>query len=179
MADVKKTLPSSVGQSRGIGQILDSCDKELDRLEDAARTACQRLAAGTADEAGCALWERELGLDVRDDLPLEARRTLIRIALEQMDILTPKKLREMMERLLEGEITVEERFSDYKVELAAQVSRFMVPSMRQAEQALRRALPAHLDYSLAARADVETDKQPQRALFSGLKLEIYTEEETT
>ena len=56
MADVKKTLPPSVGQSRGIGQILDSCDKELDRLEDAARTACQRLAAGTAYEAGCALW---------------------------------------------------------------------------------------------------------------------------
>ena len=116
---------------------------------------------------------------MREDLPLEARRTLIRIALEQMDILTPQKLREMMERLLEGEITVEERFSDYKVELAAQVSRFLVPSMRQAVQALRRALPAHLDYSLAARADVETDKQPQRALFSGLKLEIYTEEETT
>ena len=43
MADVKKTLPPSVGQSQGIGQILDSCDKELDRLEDAARTACQRL----------------------------------------------------------------------------------------------------------------------------------------
>ena len=179
MAELKKTLPPSVGESQGIGAILDSCDMELDQLEQAARTASQRLAASTADEVGCALWERELGLDVREDLPLEARRTLIRIALEQMDILTPKKLREMMERLLEGEITVEERFADYKLALAAQVSRFLVPSMRQAEQAIRRALPAHLDYSLAAKADAETDKQPKRALFSGLKLEIYTEEETT
>ena len=179
MADLKKTLPPSVGQSHGIGQMLDSCDKELDRLEQEARTASERLAAGTADEVGCALWERELGLSVREDLPLEARRTLIRIALEQMDILTPRKLRELVERMLEGQITIEERFADYAVALAVQVSRFLVPSMRQAEQALRRALPAHLDYTLAATADMETDKQSHRALFSGIKLEIYTEEETT
>ena len=179
MANLKKTLPPSVGESAGIGEILDSCDKELDRLEQEARAASQRLAAGTADEAGCALWERELGLDVREDLPLEARRTLIRIALEQMDILTPKKLRELLARLLEGEITLGERFADYTVALAVQVSRFLVPSMRQAEQALRRALPAHLDYTLSAQAEMETDKQPRRALFSGMKLEIYTEEETT
>ncbi len=179
MAELKKTLPPSVGRSRGIGEILDSCDKELDLLEQEARAASQRLAASTADEAGCTLWERELGLDVRADLPLEARRTLIRIALEQMDILTPQKLQELLERLLEGEITIEERFADYTVALAVQVSRFLVPSMRQAEQALRRALPAHLDYTLTAKADLETDKQSRRVLFSGLKMEIYTEEETT
>ena len=90
MAELKKTLPPSVGESQGIGAILDSCDMELDQLEQAARTASQRLAASTADEVGCALWERELGLDVREDLPLEARRTLIRIALEQMDIFMDK-----------------------------------------------------------------------------------------
>ena len=179
MADVKKTLPPSVAQSRGIGQILDSCDKELDRLEHEARAASERLAAGTADEAGCALWEQELGLDVRNDLPLDARRTLIRIALEQMDILTPRKLRALVERMLEGQIIIEERFAEDTVALAVQVSRFLVPSMRQVEQALRRALPAHLDYTLAATAHMETDKQPHRALFSGIKLEIYTEEETT
>ena len=70
MAELKKTLPPSVGESQGIGAILDSCDMELDQLEQAARTASQRLAASTADEVGCALWERELGLDVREDLPL-------------------------------------------------------------------------------------------------------------
>lgn len=179
MADLKKTLPPSVGRGYGISPILDSCDKEIDRLEQAARAACERLAASTADQAGCALWERELGLDVREDLPLEARRTLIRIALEQMDILTPRKLRELVERLLEGKITIEERFADYTVALAVQASRFLVPSMRQAEQALRRALPAHLDCTLAARADLETGQPPRRALFSGIKLDFYSKEETT
>ena len=39
MAELKKTLPPSVGESQGIGAILDSCDMELDQLEQAARTA--------------------------------------------------------------------------------------------------------------------------------------------
>ena len=85
MADIKKTLPKSVGDSRGIGAIQESCDAELDRLEEEARAACFRLAAATADAKGCAMWERELGLDIREDLPLGARRVLIQVALEQMD----------------------------------------------------------------------------------------------
>ena len=93
MADIKKTLPQSVGESRGIGEILDSCGTELDLLEQEARAACLRLAAATADSKGCALWERELGLEVREDLPLSARRVLIQVALEQMDTCTPEKLR--------------------------------------------------------------------------------------
>lgn len=179
MADLKKTLPPSVGNCTGIGGILDSCDRELDKLEQEARTASERLAASTADAAGCTLWERELGLTVREDLPLEARRTLIRIALEQMEILTPQKLQQLLERLLEGNITVTEQFSQYTVALAVQVRRFLVPSIRQVEQALRRALPAHLDYTLTVKADLETGEQSDRVLFSGMKLEIYTEEETT
>ena len=39
MADIKKTLPQSVGESRGIGEILDSCGTELDLLEQEARAA--------------------------------------------------------------------------------------------------------------------------------------------
>jgi len=179
MADLKKTLPPSVGDSWGIGTILDSCNEELDRLEQQARAVSLRLAAGTADEEGCKLWEQELGLDVREDLPLEARRTLIRVALEQMDIFTPEKLVELLGRMLEGNVRLNERVDAYTVELAVQVSRFLVPSLRQVEQVLRRALPAHLAYSLSAQADMETGDQSRRALFSGMKLEIYTEEETT
>lgn len=160
MADIKKTLPQSVGESRGIGEILDSCGTELDLLEQEARAACLRLAAATADSKGCALWERELGLEVREDLPLSARRVLIQVALEQMDTCTPEKLRAFVLRMLEG-----------------QVEKFLVPSLRYVEKALRRATPAHLDCVLSARADLNTDTRPRRALLQGIKLEIYTKEE--
>ena len=160
MADIKKTLPQSVGESRGIGEILDSCGTELDLLEQEARAACLRLAAATADSKGCALWERELGLEVREDLPLSARRVLIQVALEQMDTCTPEKLRAFVLRMLEG-----------------QVEKFLGPSLRYVEKALRRATPAHLDCVLSARADLNTDTRPRRALLQGIKLEIYTKEE--
>ena len=38
MADIKKTLPQSVGESRGIGEILDSCGTELELLEQEGTT---------------------------------------------------------------------------------------------------------------------------------------------
>ncbi len=176
MADVKKTLPPSVGEMRGIGNILDSCDSELDRLEEEARAACFRLAAATADSKGCVLWERELGLDVREDLPLSARRVLIQVALEEMDTCTPEKLRAFVLRMLEGELTIREEFEQYKVYLAAKVEHFLVPSLRSVHRALRRAAPAHLDCVLSATADAMTDARPRRALQQGMHMEIYTKE---
>lgn len=179
MADIKKTLPPSVGESRGISTILDSCDAQLDRLEEEARAACLRLAAGTADAAGCTLWEKELGLDIREDLPLSGRRVLIQVALEQMDTCTPEKLRAFVLRMLEGQVTLTEDFARYRVELAAQVERFLVPSLRSVHRALRRAAPAHLDCVLKAEAQAESVPAPRRALIQGMKLEIYTKEDET
>ena len=173
MADIKKTLPDSVGSSRGVGAILESCDSELDRLEEEARAACFRLAAATADAKGCAMWERELGLDIREDLPLSARRVLIQVALEQMDTCTPDKLRALVLRMLEGEVTVSEDFACYTVYLAASVEKFLVPSLRS----VHRASPAHLDCVLSASTEVATDPTPRRALVQGMKLEIFTKEE--
>ena len=179
MRNIKKTLPPSVGGSQGIDTILDSCGSELERLEQEARAACLRLAAGTADLRGVELWEKELGLDVRTDLPLEARRTMIRIALEQMVTCTPEKLKILLGQMLEGEIILNERFEQYGVDLWVEVSRFLLPSMRQVESALRRAMPAHLDLHLAAAGTGETVNRLQRVLIPGMKLIIYTEEEIT
>lgn len=177
MADIKKTLPQSVGSSRGVGTILESCDRELDRLEEEARAACFRLAASTADAKGCAMWERELGLDIREDLSLSARRILIQVALEQMDTCTPEKLRAFVLRMLEGEVRVSEEYSQYTVYLAAKVEKFLVPSLRSVHRALRRTVPAHLDCVLSASTELDTDPSPRRALLQGMKLEIFTKEE--
>jgi len=179
MSDVKKTLPPSVGASRGIGDILDSCGSELERVEQEARAACHRLAAGTADHKGAELWEQELGLDVRSDLPLEARRTLIRIALEQMDTCTPEKLKAMLAQMIEGRILLTERFAEYGVDLWVEVEKFLLPSMRQVENALRRAMPAHLDLHLAVVGQGQNVNKLQRVLVPGMRITIYTEEEIT
>jgi len=179
MSDVKKTLPPSVGASRGIGDILDSCGSELEQMEQEARAACRRLAAGTADAEGIRLWEQELGLDVRADLPLEARRTLILIALEQMDTCTPEKLKAMLAQMIEGKVSLTEHFARYGVELWVEAERFLLPSMRQVENALRRAMPAHLDLHLAVVGQGQNVNKLQRVLVPGMRITIYTEEEIT
>ena len=57
MADVKGTLPPFVSRGRVMGALLDSAQGELEALEREARAAARRMAAGTADEKGLALWE--------------------------------------------------------------------------------------------------------------------------
>lgn len=179
MTQLKQTLPPSVGASRGIGTILDSCGLEVDLLEQEARQACLRLAAAEADEKGCALWEQELGLEVREDLAVEARRALIRAALDGLDTCTPEKLRVLVGNMLEGDVTLEEDFDHYTFAVKAQVERFLVPGLTPVEKALRKAAPAHLDFTLSAAADVETAVSPAHVLTAGMKLHIFTKEDIT
>ena len=179
MADVKKTLPPSTAQARGIAAVLDSCDSELEQLEQETRAACRRLAAGTADGAGCTLWERELGLPVREDLSPDVRRAIIAIALEGRETCTPERLKRHLGRMLEGEITLSESFDRYSISLAAQVEHFAVASLKQVENVLRQAVPAHLAVNLSAAAQAETQPALWRGTVAGMHLEITTEEEVT
>ncbi len=175
MNRLQKTLPPSTAASQGIAPILESCGQALEKIEQEARAACVRLAAGAADEAGTALWEQELGLEAREDLPLEARRALILVALEQMETCTPQRLLDLLGRLLEGTGQLREDFSRYHLELIVQVTRFLVPSMRLVKKALGKAIPAHLELSLTAQAQLETQAQAQRGMVQGIHLEIDTE----
>lgn len=179
MTRLKQTLPPSVGESRGIGSLLDSCGPEVEQLEHEARQACLRLAAEAADQKGCSLWERELGLEVREDLTVEARRALIRAALDGLDTCTPEKLRELVGKMLEGDVVLEEAFDRYTFRVKAQVERFLVPGLTPVEKALRKAAPAHLDFTLSAAADVETATAPACVLTAGVKLHIFTKEDNT
>ena len=179
MADLKKTLPPSTAQAGGIETVLDSCNGELEQLEREARAACRRLAAGTADGVGCTLWEKELGLAVREDLPMDVRKTLIAVALEGRETCTPERLKGLLRRMLEGEVTLTESFAQYRLLLAAQVEHFAVTSLKQVESVLRQAAPAHLEVSLSAAAQMSTQLDPRRGVIVGMNLEITTEEEVT
>lgn len=177
MNNLQKTLPPSTARSRGIETILQTCGQALEQVESEARAACVRLTAGLADQAGAALWERELGLEIREDLPLEARRALILAALEQMETCTPRRLLALLARLIEGEGSLREDFPAYHLYLTVQAARFLVPSLRLVERVLRQTIPAHLGASLAVKADLETEPRAQRGLFQGIHLEIDTVEE--
>lgn len=177
MADVKGTLPPFVSRGRVMGALLDSAQGELEALEREARAAARRMAAGTADEKGLALWEEELGLEKREDLPPEGRRALVLAALDQMETCTPARLRAFVRRMLEGEVTLTEDFPNYALYLGVRVERFLVPSLRAVGAALRRSVPAHLDCRLAAETALNGQSGTSRVLHQSIHLAIFSEEE--
>ena len=135
------------------------------------------MAAGTADEKGLALWEEELGLEKREDLPPEGRRALVLAALDQMETCTPARLRAFVRRMLEGEVTLTEDFPNYALDLGVRVERFLVPSLRAVGAALRRSVPAHLDCRLAAETALNGQSGTSRVLHQSIHLAIFSEEE--
>ena len=177
MADIKRTLPPGVGRTFGIGTILESIDGELNALEEEARAACGRLSVENADEAGAALWETELGLGHPEELSLQARTVLLRMALDERSTCTPERLTQDLSQMLEGEITVTEDFSNYALQVYAQITNFTVPSMGAVERALRKLAPAHLNCTLHASASLTGNEAPGRLINAGIRMKIYTTEE--
>lgn len=178
MADIKRTLPPSVGRTFGIGAILDSIDGELNALEKEARAACGRLTIKNTDEAGAVLWEKELGLEHPEELSLQARKALLRLALERRSTCTPQRLREDIGRMLKGEVTVTEDFAGYALQVHAHITDFTVPSMEAVERTLRKLTPAHLACTLRASASLTGSETPGRLLHAGVRMKIYTTEES-
>ena len=172
----EETLPLLEETAR-LDRVLDSAQGELEALEREARAAARRMAAGTADEKGLALWEEELGLEKREDLPPEGRRALVLAALDQMETCTPARLRAFVRRMLEGEVTLTEDFPNYALDIGVRVERFLVPSLRAVGAALRRSVPAHLDCRLAAETALNGQSGTSRVLHQSIHLAIFSEEE--
>lgn len=177
MADLKKTLPPFVGKTRGIGEILTALEPEVEAVEQEARQTCLRLAAETADEEGLRLWEQELGLEDGSTLDGEARRELIRLALEQLETCTPRRLCAMLERLGGGEAALQEDFSTYTVHMKLRGSSVPPTRLSTLQTVLRRAAPAHLLCLLETELAAMTRQQGRRALIQGVALEIHTTKE--
>ena len=110
---------------------------------------------------------------------MDVRKTLIAVALEGRETCTPERLKSLLRRMLEGEVTLTESFAQYCLLLAAQVEHFAVTSLKQVESVLRQAVPAHLEVSLSAAAQMSTQLDPRRGVIVGMNLEITTEEEVT
>lgn len=179
MADIKKTLPPSVGKMNVIGPILETIDPELDRVERETRSACQRLAVDTCDEKGAELWEKETGIEVRDGLPLAMRKTLIRLALRKRETCTPERLKAFLNQMLAGPVELTELFSDYALMLRVRITDFLVPSLTTVLRELRGRIPAHLDFSLEASAELQGAEGSLRMLHQGIRIRIAATEEET
>lgn len=177
MADIKRTLPPSAGETLYIGALLESIGGELNAVEREARASCQRLSVERSDEAGAALWEKELGLEHPDALSLRARKVLLRLALEKRRTCTPERLKAYLGQMLEGEVALTEDFAHYALRMQVQITDFAVPSVEAVQRAMRKLTPAHLNCTLQASARISGAEAPGRLLHTGIRMKIYTIEE--
>ena len=83
MIDLFASLPPRYANCGQITLLLQVLQQELQRLEDASRTAYDRGLLQRCDATGLARWERDLGLAHRSDLPLDSRRALALAALDR------------------------------------------------------------------------------------------------
>lgn len=136
-------LPAYYRSCGQISEILRVLQEELVQLEAWAQLTAARVTVSTADSQGLALWESDLGLRHRSELPLPARRGLILGALDCGTPGTPEKLTRLFAGLTGGTVECTETPAAASVE-------FWVTApgggadFYSCEQAVRKALPAHL-----------------------------------
>lgn len=179
MADIKKTLPPSVGRTNVVGPLLETVDPELERLESEMRAACRRLSVDSCDEKGASLWERETGIPEREGLPLSMRRARIRMALRERETCTPRRLKMFVGEMMKGETLLTERFGDYLLEIREKATDLSVPSLSAACEALRDRIPAHLAFTLAVEAALRGEEGERRLMHQAIRVRVAAEEEET
>lgn len=177
MEQLHRVLPPFVVKTAGIREIFQAILPELAELEREARCAGQRFSVQTADSTGLRLWETELGLEHPEMLSPAARRVLVELALEQMQTCTPARLRSFLNRMLEGQVTLTEQIQQYQVLLEMRIEDFYVPRLRTVREALRRAVPAHLNCELEVSAELRSEERAHRVFGTGIRMEIHTAEE--
>ena len=172
MSAIRGTLPPFMSAWPEIGALLDALGAELDRLEAGAETLCLRTAASTADDPGLTRWERDLGLSVRSDLGTATRRTEVLAALDFFTTCTPHKLRSMLAHMTGGVVTLTESPAAGTISAAVTAEDAVPADLRGVQNALRRAVPAHLGCGMTATARMDGTSGGARCLTGSVSLRI-------
>lgn len=113
------------------------------------------LASGQLDEAfrqffletatwGLSRWEEACGVPASGGKPFDQRRSLIKSRLRGAGTVTLAVIRSVVDSFENGEISVEEKFSDWKVVVTFIGKRGVPPNLADVKTAVREILPAHL-----------------------------------
>lgn len=171
---LKTLLPSFVSGMEGIAALLDTLDAEVGRWEDAALLETEQLVACTASHQ-LPLWEQELGLERRADLPVEERRALVLAALSFFGACSPQRLTRLLERMTGGVAQYSETPGDYTLSLATQTPGRVIADLPAIARAIKKTAPAHIFCSVAATGDMAAEPGVGHALYGAVKLALHSQ----
>lgn len=94
---------------------------------------------------GLSLWENVCGIPVDESKPYDQRRSVIKSKLRGAGTVTLEVIKNVADSYENGEIKVEEIFSQYKVVITFIGTRGKPPNEADMRQVLREIIPAHLE----------------------------------
>lgn len=156
MDNLRTALPPRYGDLGQITLLLQALEQELQRLETHARTVADRGYIATADEAGLARWEEDLGLTHRTDLDLHSRRILLQGALDRACTGTEADLRAYAVRLTGGTVQTAFRPETCTLTLTAGANRWL--DSHSLQHLLQQRLPLHISAQWTLPASAALDE---------------------
>lgn len=137
-------LPEYYGTSAIMGAIVDQQAAELDKLYQTLDEVLKQYFVQTATW-GLDLWEMELGLPVRYQLPDNERRGFILSRIRGIGTATRSTVEQVAESFGNGSMDIIEDFQAYRIIVRFAEKTGIPSNIQDLQTALREVVPAHLD----------------------------------
>lgn len=170
-------LPWYYADSRIMNEIIHAQSKEIVFIRNKILYLLEQLYVDTADEFGIYLWEKELGITPTEGASLDLRKAVVKAKLRRPPIMTPKQIDSIINLFFEqGTAHAHHIEGTYHldIEIPWEENLKWAEAMREA---LERAKPAHLGYTLSYRAyleeELDTTDASEGDFFTGIRLGWY------
>lgn len=150
MKDLMDYLPEGYQNSPETAAVQKAIQPELDMIWLARNDLLLQLNPNTATW-GLKLWEEALGLSADPGKDLAFRRTRVVSKLRGSGTTTVAQIKNVSESFSNGEVEVEEIFSEYRVEIHFTGTIGVPPNLEDLRDALNEIMPDHLAWEFVFR----------------------------
>lgn len=138
-------MPIYYRKSKVIDNINNSNGIELENFNNKLESTLNQFFIDTADFT-LERWEKDLGLDINNNLNIEYRRSRIKARLRGQGTVTIKLIENVAESFSNGEVAVTEDNPNYSFTIKFIGIKGIPPNMDDLQRAIEEIKPAHLAF---------------------------------
>ncbi|MBD8500749.1 putative phage tail protein [Paenibacillus arenosi] len=140
---MRQSVPEFLLESLLYRELLDTEAAQLGKVAGNTAELLRQFYVDTAT-FGLDRWERFCGIPVQPTKPLEQRRAVIKSKLRGIGTVTADVIRSVAESYSNGEVSVQEFASQYKIVITFIGKMGIPPNLEDLQASLRALIPAHL-----------------------------------
>ncbi len=139
-----KKLPYYYGSANNVRTIMEVVDSQLTQVEGKAQSLANNTAVTTADEIGLPIYEKEYGITPTTE-DIETRRSVIMAKIRGVGALTKKKIKDIAESYVNGEVEVSEDAEDFMIIIQFLSQKGIPAAIQELTDSLYESIPAYAD----------------------------------